>query len=142
MTPELLVVPFRRQHYAWLSPRAEGGRLPPMSDALLAQLEASNSWTGVTEGEPVVCAGTVQAWPGRHQAWAYVTRGTLRLMPQITTAVLSNLARLKGRIEFTVRADFPAGLRWARTLGFEVETPRLRAFGLDGEDHVGFVRVN
>ena len=142
MTPDRIVVPFRRWHYDWLAPRAEGGRLPAMSDGLMAQLEVSNSWTGVIDDVPLVCAGTVQAWPGRHQAWAYVSRGTLRHMSWITSEVLSNLARVKGRIELTVRADFPAGLRWAKTLGFKIETPCLEAFGLDGENHVGFVRIN
>lgn len=137
------VVPFKPWHYEWLrAGEAAEGPTMQMDDRTLLELERLNSWTGVVDGVPVVCAGTIPQWPGRTLAWAYVARGTLRHMPWITENVLKNLAGIKGRIEFTVRADFPAGLRWAKTLGFEVETPRLRTYGPQGEDHVGFVRIN
>lgn len=144
MTPEYLVVPFKRWHYEWLADgfrAAEGGdfRLSPVT---LRAMEAENSWTGIVDGAVMVCAGTMEQWPGRHTAWAYVARGTLPHLPWITAETKKVLEKVKGRIEFTVRSDFPAGLRWAKGLGFEIETPRLRAFGPEGEDHVGFVRVN
>ena len=44
--------------------------------------------------------------------------------------------------ESTVRRDFALGQRWARMLGFEIETPVLRQFGPEGEDHVGYVKFN
>lgn len=145
MTLDRRVVPFKRHHYEWLSAlshRAEGGLNLPISASVFDQLEAENSWTGVVDGEPVVCAGTMMQWPGRHTAWAYVAKGTLPLLPWITQHVRAAVERVKGRIEFTVRSDFPAGQRWARSLGFQVETPLLRAFGPEGEDHVGYVRFN
>ena len=144
MTVDRRVVPFRRWHYAWLADgfrAAEGGDFR-LSPGALASLEGENSWTGLIEGEVMVCAGTIAQWPGRHTAWAYVARGTLRHMPWITAETKKALDAVKGRIEFTVRADFPAGLRWAKTLGFEVETPLLKNYGPEGESHVGFVRFN
>lgn len=105
-------------------------------------MESANSWTGVVDGTPVVCAGTLQQWPGRHTAWAYVAKGTRPHMAWITERVRENLDGLKGRIELTVRADFAPGLRWARRLGFAVESPLLKMYGPHGEDHVGFVRIN
>ena len=139
---ECSVVPFRTWHYDWLDGEPAEGRHFPAGADVLAQLEGQNSWTGVVDGKPIVCAGTIEQWPGRHQAWAYVSKGVLRHMPWITKAVLDNLALVKGRVEFTVRADFRAGQRWAKTLGFEVETPLLRQYGPLGEDHVGFARFN
>ncbi len=138
------VVPFRRWHYEWLSdsnPTADGGFFTPV-DSILAQLEGANSWTGVYEGSPVACGGTLQHWVGRHQAWMYMGKNTAPYMVLITKAVLAQLAKVEGRIELTVRSDFPQGQRWARMLGFEVESPRLVKFGPQGEDHIGFVRVN
>ncbi len=137
------VVPFKHWHYDWLraSDAAEGAVLL-LDKGTLSQIEQGNSWTVVIDGAPVVCAGTLQHWPGRHMAWAYVARGTLQHMEWITERVRENLAGLKGRIEFTVRADFAPGLRWAKSLGFEVETPVLKAYGPQGEDHVGFARIN
>ena len=143
MTVDRRVVPFKRWHYDWLTEQdAAEGLTMAIGAQTLTVLERSNSWTGVVDGTPVVCAGTLEQWPGRHIAWAYMARGTLPHMTWITMAVLNNLAKVKGRIELTVRADFRVGQRWARRLGFEVETPRLAAFGPQGEDHVGFVRIN
>jgi hypothetical protein len=143
MTLDRRVVPFKAWHYDWLrSTEAAEGPLMRIDDRLLRELEGQNWWTGVVDGAPIVCAGTMQQWPGRHLAFAYVAKGTLPHLPWISEQVMKNLAGLKGRIEFTVRADFAAGLRWAKRLGFEVETPVLKAFGPQGEDHVGFVRIN
>lgn len=135
------VVPFRRWHYDWLGPAAEGSTVK-IEAALLEMLEAQNSWTGVVDGDVIACAGTIQQWPGRHVAWAYLSHTSGPHMGWITRQVRKNLEGVQGRIELTVRADFEAGLRWAKLLGFDIETPRLRQFGPAGEDHVGFVRFN
>lgn len=138
------VVPFKRHHYDWLresNPTADGGAFAA-PEGVLSQLERQNSWTGVIDGTPIACAGTIQQWPGRHTAWAYMGRNTGRHMVWITRAVLANLATVKGRIELTARSDFALGQRWAEMLGFRVETPCLEQYGPQGEDHVGYVRVN
>lgn len=142
MTPDRRVVPFRRWHYEWLDDAPAEGEVPAVPASWLAHLEGQNSWTAVVDGNPVCCAGTMAQWPGRHIAWAYVKKGVLPHMDWITEEVRKNLEGVVGRIEFTVRRSFPAGIRWAKQLGFEVETPVLRAFGPAGEDHVGFVRFN
>lgn len=145
MEADRRVVPFRREHYGWLAsnaPSAEGSLNVHLTDDLFTQLEAQNSWTCAVDGEPVMCAGTIEQWPGRHIAWAYVRRGTLPHLMWLTDEARKNLARIKGRIEFTVRKDFPAGQRWARQLGFQIETPLLAKFGPEGEDHMAFVRFN
>lgn len=145
MTHDRRVVPFKRWHYDWLAAagaRAEGGLVSVLDDFTLDQLERGLSWTGVVDGAPVICAGMMQQWKGRHTAWAYVARGTLPHMAWITEETRKRIAAVPGRVEFTVRKDFRAGQRWAKALGFEVEAPLLRAFGPQGEDHVGFVRVN
>ncbi len=144
MEAELRVVPFRRWHYAWLAqanPTADGGSFTPV-EHILTQLESQNSWTGVLDGNPIACAGTIQQWPGRHQAWAYLGKNSGPHMVWITKQVLAHVERVKGRVEFTVRSDFPIGQRWAKLLGFRIEAPCLVQYGPQGEDHVGFVRVN
>ena len=144
MSHSYRVTPFRAWHMEWLTARGTpadgvGLTLPPSA---LAEAERQNTWTGVWEGDPIAVAGTMLQWPGRHLAWAYLPLATGRHMRWITREVRSNLATLDGRIEMTVRADFAPGLRWAKMLGFEIETPLLRRFGPQGEDHVGFVRIN
>lgn len=143
MTPDRRVVPFKPWHYQWLADgrkSAEGGAFR-VGDDVLWSLCKENWWTGIVDGEVLVCAGTMQQWPGRHVASAYVARGTLPHMVWITEEVKKALAKVKGRIEFTVRADFPIGIRWAKTLGFETEA-LLRKYGPEGEDHFSFVRFS
>lgn len=138
------VVPFKTWHYEWLaaaSAAAEGQRVA-LAGEMLATLEKQNSWTAVVDGAPLVCAGTIVQWPGRHLAWAYVARGTLPHMEWITAEAQRVLAAVKGRIETTVREDFVIGQRWAKRLGFQIETPRLHRYGPQGENHVGFYRLN
>lgn len=134
------VVPFRRWHYAWLSDNGSAGL--PMARSTLMHLEQQNSWTFVLDGEVIACVGSMAQWPGRHTLWAYLNDSTGPRMRWITRESLRLLRDVAGRVEFTVRADFLAGQRWAKLLGFEVETPLLRAFGPEGEDHVGYVRFN
>ena len=144
MIPDYLAVPFRRWHLAWLERDgdAEGGVGPHLTDEVLHSIELTDSWTGTYSGQPIVCAGLMQQWPGRYTAWAYLNKTSAKHMTWITRQALALMSKPKGRVEFTVRADFEKGLRWARMLGFEIETPCLRAFGPEQEDHVGFVRFN
>ena len=128
---------------AWLQDAgaaACGSTLMPL-DALMA-LEKENSWTLVIEGDPVACGGTMKQWVGRHTAWMYLNFNTGRHMRCITRAVSDKLEQVKGRIELTVRRDFLLGHRWVKMLGFDVETPVLMAYGPEGEDHVGYIRIN
>lgn len=144
MTHRYRVTPFRAWHLDWLKSHgdpAEGVGLD-LTPQAVAEAEKHYTWTWVWEGDPIAIAGTVQQWPGRHMAWAYLPLSTGRHMLCLTRGVREKLAPLDGRIEMTVRADFPAGIRWAKMLGFEIETPLLRRFGPQGEDHIGFVRIN
>lgn len=106
---------------------------------VLAQMP--NSWTIVSSGGQVLwCGGTIPAWPGRNEAWSYVSEGAGPVMTRITRETRRMLDNAPGRTEITVDKTFTEGHRWARLLGFEVETPLLRAYGPGGEDHVGYVR--
>lgn len=140
---ERLVVPFKRWHYEWLAAAGAPveGQTIVLDNATLTALERANSWTGVVDGDPIVCAGTMKQWEGRHYAWAYLAKNTGPHMLWITRQVRKGFMDVRGRIEFTVRSDFAAGLEWARLLGFKVETPCLEKYGPNGEDHVGFVRI-
>lgn len=137
------IVPFKRWHYKWLTAVESAESLKfRLDERLLAEIEREYTRTWIVDGNPVCCAGLVQQWPGRHTAWAYLVRGTLPHMSWITPTARELIGAKPGRVEFTVRVDFPAGQRWARQLGFKVETPLLKAYGPEGEDHIGFVRFN
>jgi hypothetical protein len=137
------VIPFEAWHLDWLeqSGLPEGGWIA-LDAAQRKALEAYANWTGVVGNEIVACGGTVQIWPGRHSAWAYLNKKSGEHMLFITRAARDCLAKVKGRIEMTVRVGFDEGYRWASLLGFYVEQPWLAAYGPDGEPHTGFVRFN
>lgn len=138
-------IPFQRQHLDQLNEDglAEGVSADVGADAG-PLLEASNSWTVTHGGRPVFCGGTIQLWPGRHMAWAGVSSEAGPYMKFITREARWIVEQADGRVELTVRADFESGHRWARMLGFDVENPPglLRRYGVDGEDHVAYVRLN
>lgn len=144
MVLEYRVMPFRRWHVDWLLDvgDAEGGFFRPDQGTMQALERQPNSWTLVLNGDPLMCGGTLEQWPGRHMAWAYLNKNTGRHMYVVTKLASEYVRRAKGRIEFTVREDYEKGHRWARMLGFEVETPLLRAYGPEGEAHVGYVLFN
>ena len=143
MTHNYQVVPFERWHLDVLldDGQAEpmiGPNLDPMA---LSYLEGQNSWTLVVDGKPALCGGTMEQWTGRSIGWAYLNSTTGKYMLFVTRGAKEILRKAgPGRIEITARADFPAGQRWARMLGFKIETPVLKRFGPEGEDHIGFVK--
>ncbi len=134
-----MLIPFRKWHFDWL---ADGERVPGVDVAVIEQLPAKSSFTYVAEGEPIACGGVVPQWNGRGVAWAYLKDCTGPHMLAITRAARAIIDESPGRVEATVREDFAAGHRWMRLLGFEVETPRMRGYGPEGEDHTGYVRFN
>jgi hypothetical protein len=103
-------------------------------------LEGHKSYTLFFDDEVVGCAGTLEHWPGRHSAWAYFNRNSGGHMVAITRFTQDRLSAIKGRVEMTVQKDFTKGHKWAKLLGFEVETPLLVCYGPKGEDHVGYVK--
>lgn len=135
----MIVSTFKRWHIDWLE-SVEPGTLP--LDAIV-HMEAGNARTVLTDdGVALMCGGTLQHWPGRHMAWALFDKKAAPHMLAITRATKTFFDEVQGRIEFTVRCDFAAGHKFAKLLGFEVETPLMRMYGPEGEDHVGYIRVN
>ena len=142
-----IVVRFQRWHMARVlgNPTLEVGPLGITDADQLRALERSpNNWTALVDGVPIACGGTIPQWPGRHQAWALLADGAQGHILAITRAARAALRSIKGRVECTVRADFPAGRGWAKLLGFEVENAPgvLKGYGPQGEDHVAYVLFN
>lgn len=111
------------------------------------RLEDHNSFTLLQTGDDpkvLACGGTIEGWPGRHQAWFYNIQATSRIMGRMTKLTAAILANVKGRIEATVEVDFKQGHKWMKLLGFEIENPPgiLKQYGPGGEDHVSYVRFN
>lgn len=137
-----LIARFHRWHLACLS-ESFGGFYMPDDPAILKFMEESpNNWTVLHDGTPIASGGTLEQWPGRHMAWASLGAETRRHMLTVTRAAYETVHRPRGRVEMTVRADFSAGHRWAKLLGFFIETPVMHKYGPDGKDHVGYALIN
>lgn len=136
MTLDRMVVPFKAWHLNWLDSRAQ------LTEQEMQGMEQQNSRTFVVGGHVVAAAGTLQYWPGRHNAWAYMSPATGLHMRWLTREVERELKLLKGRIEMTVLVNFQAGHRWALMLGFSLETPAMKGYAPDGSTHAMYTRFN
>lgn len=137
-------VPFLAWHLELLlmDGDAESMGLPEFDLATLKYMESQNAKTLLIDNRVVLCGGTMELWPRRHQCWAYLNARTGKYMLRTTRGAKRIIDAAQGRIEATVRVDFEPGHRWMRLLGFKVETPVLARFGPDGRDHVGYVKFN
>lgn len=136
-------VPFEAWHISLLMKDDASAALRCEYDPLvLKYLEKGNSWTLLADDVPVLCGGTLKQWEGRHTGWAILNADTGKHMITVTRRARRIMGEAKGRVECTVRQDFAAGQRWARMLGFEIETYALKQYGPEGEDHIGYVRIN
>jgi hypothetical protein len=144
MSHNYKLVNFKGWHIEWLESRGApvGGGYVTFDKRLRDGLECAFTWTTMCDGEPIACGGTIEVFPRRHGAWGYLNAATGPHMKRITSDTRWIMDNTKGRIELSVRKDFAPGHRWAKMLGFEVETPTLRAYGPEGEDHTGYVRFN
>jgi len=134
-------VPFEAWHAADVTARNKDTPYIVAFTAAEMLEEVGGSFSYLVDGEIVACGGLIEQWAGRHQAWMFFTPAAGKHMLAITSRIKRTLEVTPGRIEMTVIKDFELGHRWAKMLGFGVETPCLKAYGPAGEDHVGYVRV-
>lgn len=141
----MIIVPFQPEHLQQIDLQAEqslaGHHL--RNEQYTRSLAAHESWTGMIDGRVVACAGFITLWPGRHQVWAVIsaTIGAAGML-QLSKAVLRGLALKTGRIEAVVASEFTAGHRWARLMGFTLETPEpMRRWFPEGGDASLYSRI-
>lgn len=105
------------------------------------------AWALVDGEDVLAAAGVLPKWPGSVTGWALLSEGAakpsrfLRLSREVR-AFLGLLLRPGSveRIETPVRADFTAGHRWAKFLGFQ-EEGTMRKFWPGGVDCTLYARV-
>jgi hypothetical protein len=135
------IVPFKPEHYALLRMQpAQASILSQMSERDLCELARYPSFTAMDE-RPYFCGGVLPIWAGRGLLWALLSEDAGKHMVALTRGVRRFLDAQTGRLEAAVDCDFEPGHRWVRMLGFELETPRMRAFKADGRDAAMYVRV-
>lgn len=136
-------VPFEPEHAARIAlqprQRAMAGYATPEH---YRQLAAAPSFTVLDGDEVVMCGGAFELWPGRRLCWALLAERIGHRMTACVRATRRFLDEVAApRYELDVERDHAEGHRFARLLGFEVETPQLRAYYPDGSDGTMYVRV-
>lgn len=94
-----------------------------------------------TDGRVLAIMGVIEVHAQAGTAWALMAPGCWGHMGELTRIARNYLdARPYRRIDMLVRAEFAAGHRWARRLGFTREAV-LRAWRPDGGDMVMHARI-
>ena len=114
--------------------------LPDHSPEHKVQASHGPAYTIFDEFDHLVCCGGVMVpWQGMGTCWFYLNpnqRHRVREMYRILIQTLVGIITTYGlvRLEAHVDAEFAAGLRFARHLGFECESI-MRRWGPGGRDH-------
>lgn len=135
------VVPFKVEHLRQMDVQEAQRYLMPYVD-WDGMRELENEWAKtVFDGRSVaMCGGVVPLGGGRAVVWAYFSESAGARMISLVRFIRVVLKDAPfRRIEALVDADFQAGHRLVRLLGFELETPRKRAYRADGGDSSEYV---
>lgn len=86
-------------------------------------------------GRVMACAGVIEIWKDRVEAWAIFHPEAGPYLVAITRLVREFLHNYPAkRIEITVEQNFSRGHRWAAVLGFKLEAPVLAQYR-EGQDY-------
>lgn len=124
--------PFQPWHLEKMAPQSE--QLPEVE--LLRNI-TPDQWSKITrqgltfsaiDGDRIIfCCGLIPKWHGRAQGWTVfadnITRREMLFIHRMSKILLEQWQSSEEfrRIETTVRAEFDAGHRWAKMLGFHPE---------------------
>lgn len=110
-------------------------------EVALCLVGAPMQYAAVHENDVVCIFGAMEQWRGRWQIWSVMGENSGRWMFQLTKMGLAFVKSLEGhRIDATVEADFKAGHRWMRMLGFAPEAVLVQYLP-DGTDVVQYVQL-
>ena len=127
----MCVEPLTLDHVQRLVPQPAQAEASMTERSALAMANASSGPAyAALVGDTVVCVGGLIAdpgWPGRAVAWALLSADCGAHLRELTSACRAYLGyQLTSgafrRIELYVDAQFTQGCRWARLLGFTLET--------------------
>ena len=138
-----MVIPFEASHLRLMTVQpSQQEVLQQVSDDCLAVLENTNAYTVVLDGIIVCCAGVVEYYKGRGEAWSYLGADLGSNMVPVYRAIKKYIDTIDvRRVEMTVDVDFEPGHRFAKLLGFELEAPRMKAYDINGRDKALYARI-
>jgi len=143
---DMHIIPFKKEHLLNLDLQRNQPEVAHLMDnpEFGAALELQPlSFTAIEEGKVYACGGLIEEWKGVARAWALLSENMgNKFMPvhrAVKAAIEANQEKYH-RIEMSVIADFAQGCRWARLLGFELES-KAKKYSPDGKDCFIYARV-
>ena len=144
----MTITPFAAWHYIAIASAVyawTGVEHQPDPATLAIRFEMDGPAFTAWQAQTLVgCAGVMIPWSGLGYAWAVVTdaaRQSPRAIHRATREHLDQIIREHGlrRVEASVQADVPRNVKWARALGFDVES-EMKGWGPKGETFLKMVR--
>jgi len=139
------IVRFKTEHAEYLLEQA--GNKPLLgvfTEEVMAYTESlDHAYTGLLDGEPVLCAGLVKKNDHCAEAWTILHQNKRDKFILIFNALkrFLQIAPYR-RVEALIKCDFNNGHRWAKALGFKLEASRMYAYNADGSDSALYSRIN
>lgn len=101
-----------------------------------------HSYTIAINGIVQACFGAIVLWKNRAEAWAIIDKNCGKHFVSIVR-VMKRTIDLYGynRTEAVVQSDFEQGHRLVKLLGFDLEAPLMRKYGVTGLDYSLYARV-
>lgn len=133
--PEHIAALIEQPATAWLGQHLDRQHSVALSEHI--------SYTFVSNGKILGCAGAVEFWPNRCEVWAVLTDGLKQDFLPLHNAAKKQIEKLPYvRIEAKVDRNYLNAHRWVRSLGFQLEEPRLVKYFPDGRDASGYVKFH
>jgi hypothetical protein len=139
----MIVVPFRAEHLFLMEAQdAQQDEVANVPLEYAKQMESIASFTAMQDGEVLGCAGVFPFHDNRALCWTYISKNAGKHFVQIHRRVKAFLDAVEyNRLEMDVAFEFQEGHRWAKLLGFEVETPCMKKYFVHGGDATRYVRI-
>ena len=107
-----------------------------------AMASRRHSYTILVNGVVRACIGLVEYWNNRGELWAIIDRSVKHEFVSIVRAMKRLLDESDvARMEAIVNVGFVQGHRLVKLLGFELEAPLMRKYGVTGLDCSLYARV-
>ena len=118
---------------------------PDYEQSLEQMAAAGEAYTALIDGQPVMCWGLIELWPGVAEAWMLrdeaISQHAVTLARCAFDYFLQVGAELAlNRCQFSVSAGNERAVRFAKYLRFEVEGV-LRRYAPDGSDYLMMARL-
>lgn len=104
-------------------------------------VKAGPCYSAMVGVEVIACAGVIEFWPGRSQAWALLSDVFPAHVKSVHKAVRDFMRSYKvDRLECVIDPRNENTIRWAEHLGFEYEST-MRRYTPSGDTQVMMVRI-